>query len=371
MNSNHNYAFSIKLNQLVQVAQAVAEKYSAIAIYGNGTVCNIIAPLLKNKLVGIVDINAKRFETSHGVKVLTPDRLNELHAECVIISVLGREESITQYINEALAWNGDIEVFDLYPDPIEEFLPSDQADQERMQALHQKFKGKRCFIVGNGPSLNHCNLSFLKNEFTFGVNGIFYKTRESGFRPTFYMVEDNHVIDDNLDQINAYECPYKFFPAYFKGKIKATENTYFFGYDRGFYIGSSRHFCSPRFSLDAAEKMFAGQTVTYLNLQLAYYLGFSEIYLIGVDFSYALPKTTIIEGNTYISQEDDPNHFHPDYFGRGKKWHDPKLDRVLKNYLHAKEVLGQHGVKIYNATKGGQLEVYPRVDYDNVFSTGL
>ena len=60
--------------------------------------------------------------------------------------------------------------------------------------------------------------------------------------------------------------------------------------------------------------------------------GFSEVYLIGMDFSYSLPESTEIEGCNYTSQEDDPNHFHPDYFGKGKKWHDPQLDRVLLNY---------------------------------------
>jgi len=103
-------------------------------------------------------------------------------------------------------------------------------------------------------------------------------------------------------------------------------------------------------------------------MQLAAYLGFTEIYLVGVDFSYAVPKSTEIVGDTYISNEDDPNHFHPAYFGKGKKWHDPKLDRVLRNFECAKATLEARGVKIFNATKGGALELFPRVHYDQVFS---
>ena len=90
--------------------------------------------------------------------------------------------------------------------------------------------------------------------------------------------------------------------------------------------------------------------------------------MIGIDFSYTVPNSTEIIGDTYISNEDDPNHFHPEYFGRGKKWHNPKLDKVLMNYQYAKTTLDAAGVKIFNATKGGKLEVFSRVDYEDVFS---
>jgi hypothetical protein len=80
-----------------------------------------------------------------------------------------------------------------------------EQEREKIKALKDKFKGKRCFIIGNGPSLNKCDLSLLENEYTFAVNGIFYKTKEMGFKPTFYMVEDGHVVDDNLEKINAYD----------------------------------------------------------------------------------------------------------------------------------------------------------------------
>ena len=63
-----------------------------------------------------------------------------------------------------------------------------------------------------------------------------------------------------------------------------------------------------------------------------------------------------------LSQSDDPNHFDPRYFGAGKTWHDPKLDRVLVNYRLAGEVYRAAGREIVNATVGGRLEVFPRLD---------
>lgn len=248
-------------------------------------------------------------------------------------------------------------------------MPILDSEIEALKKLKNKFKGKRCFIVGNGPSLNKCDLSLLKDEYTFAVNGIFYKTEEMGFKPTFYMVEDGHVVDDNLDKINAFDPEYKFFPSLYKKKIKKTDNTYFFPADLGFYRGDHPSFEKPRFSEDFSEVGYCGQSVTYLNMQLAYYLGFSEVYLIGMDFSYQIRETDEVRGQTLVSNEDDVNHFHPDYFGKGKKWHDPKVYNVALNYEFAKENFEADGRNIYNATVGGKLEIFERKSFDELFKS--
>src|SRR5690606_27532829 len=121
----------------------------------------------------------------------------------------------------------------------------------------------------------------------------------------------------------------------YKKDVKNRENTYFFNMDRSFYEKRSSYFEIPRFSADCSEKIFCGQSVTIVNLQLAYYLGIKEIYLIGMDFNYEIQDSLKIDGHVYESTKDDPNHFHPDYVGKGKKWHDPKLHNVLKSYKMA------------------------------------
>ncbi|MCB9223351.1 MAG: 6-hydroxymethylpterin diphosphokinase MptE-like protein [Crocinitomicaceae bacterium] len=241
-------------------------------------------------------------------------------------------------------------------------------DKENIAALKDKFKGERCFIVGNGPSLNLLDLSKLKEEYSFAVNGIFYKTWEMGYKPTFYVVEDRHVMADNIDEINKYDCDYKFFPSAYKKQITNFKNVYLFNMDVGFYVEGSKHFEKSRFSKDASEVIFCGQSVTFINLQLAYYLGFSEVYLIGMDFNYTIPDSVKkIKGAVIESTEDDVNHFHPDYFGKGKKWHDPKLHNVLQSYKLHKKMFEEDGRKIFNATAGGKLEEFDRVDFDSLF----
>lgn len=240
-------------------------------------------------------------------------------------------------------------------------------DRKKLAKLKNKFEGKRCFILGNGPSLNTQDLKLLKNEYSFAVNGIFYKTEEMGYKPTFFVVEDGAVVKDNLEKIEKYDCDYRFFPSIYKPKMKNRKNTCFFNMDRSFYEKRSPYFEVPRFAVDCENQIYCGQSVTIVNLQLAYYLGFKEVYLIGMDFNYKLEDSVDVKGHIYTSTEDDVNHFHPDYFGKGKVWHDPKLHNVLKSYKLAKTMFDIDGRKIYNATNGGKLEVFERVEYNSLF----
>lgn len=243
-----------------------------------------------------------------------------------------------------------------------EFYNAPAPDTEELAALYNAYKGKRCFIIGNGPSLNKQDLSLLENEYTFAVNSFYYKTNETGFRPTFFVVEDTSVMKENLEQIRDYDAPFKFFPTLYKNLHPKTPNTFFFEMNRGFYEKSSPNYCVPRFSTDASKVLYCGQSVTYINLQLAFFMGFTEVYLIGMDFSYVIPDTHVRKGDVLTSTTDDPNHFHKDYFGKGKTWKDPKLDRVALSYRQAKLSFEAVGRKIYNATVGGQLEIFDRVN---------
>lgn len=241
------------------------------------------------------------------------------------------------------------------------------ADSDRLKKLQNIHAGERVFIVGNGPSLNKIDLSKLENEYSIAVNGIFYKTEQSGYKPTYYVVEDTSVFKENIPEIIAYDVEKKFFPTIYSKLHPHDDNTYFFRMNRGFYEPKSPNYCVPRFSTDFAERAYCGQSVTFINLQLAFYMGFTEVYLIGMDFSYVIPKNFERKGDIITSTDDDPNHFHPDYFGKGKTWKDPKLDRVLANYQMAKLAYETSGRKIYNATAGGKLELFERRDFDSLF----
>lgn len=237
-------------------------------------------------------------------------------------------------------------------------------ENERRLAKYRNFhQGQRVFILGNGPSLNLCDLTSLKNEITIGVNSIFLNYDRMGFHPTYYVVEDVFVGEDRANEINSYRGPTKFFGNYLKYCLDEEISTLWlnvrFRYDN--YPGF------PHFSTDALRMVWVGGTVSYINLQLAYYMGFSEVYLVGFDHSYTIPTEAKMSGTEIISTSADPNHFHPDYFGEGYRWHDPMVDRMEQAYRKAKRYFEADGRKIYNASVGGKLEVFERVDFSSLF----
>jgi len=242
-----------------------------------------------------------------------------------------------------------------------------EAHREKLRELKKARTSDRCVIIGNGPSLNKTDLSLLEDVDTFAVNGFFLKSEELGWKPTYYVVEDHLVAEDRARWINGLKGSKKLFPAYLAYCLQEDDETIFFdhrprkSYPHGF-----------DFSEDASINTYAGCTVTYTCMQLAHYLGYKEIYLVGVDASYQLPgdvKQDSAYGTSVLDMEsDDPNHFHPDYFGKGFRWHDPQVDKMLEAYAEARRVTDKSGRRIYNATIGGKLEVFERRAFQDVFS---
>jgi len=242
-------------------------------------------------------------------------------------------------------------------------------NEKKFHKLKNINKGKRCFIIGNGPSLNKLDLTLLKEEYTFGVNAIYLNYDNMLFHPTYYVVEDNLVAEDRKEEINTYKGPkYKFFGNYFRSTLKADQDTIFINLLRN-YADEKRF---PLFPKNSIRKLGVGGSVTYVCLQLAYYMGFKEVYMIGFDHNYKIPKSALISniratGFDITSTENDVNHFHKDYFGKGYRWHDPNVERMEIGFKKADEVFKKNGRKVFNATFGGKLDAFERVNYDNLF----
>ena len=124
------------------------------------------------------------------------------------------------------------------------------------------------------------------------------------------------------------------------------------------------------FSADAGRITYTGGTVTYTGLQIAASLGVEEIVLIGVDASYRVANVERSDSygtGVLTSTHDDTNHFDPRYFGKGYRWHDPNVHTMLQAYRKARDYSRGKGVRIFNASIGGQLEVFPRIDFYGLF----
>jgi|GEM_PF-2018193 len=229
--------------------------------------------------------------------------------------------------------------------------------------FHNRHRGERCFIIGNGPSLLKNDLSLLKNEITFGVNAIYLNKETRDFLPTHYVVEDVYVAEDRAAEINAWDRPYKWIGNYLRHCLTGGPRTTWINTNLDYrnYPGF------PHFSTNAARQVYVGGTVSYICMQMAYFMGFSTVYLIGFDHSYQVKADVDKTGNKLISQSDDPNHFHKDYFGKGYRWHTPRVDRMEMAYVNARRAFEADGREIINATVGGHLDVLKRVQYEDIF----
>jgi hypothetical protein len=236
----------------------------------------------------------------------------------------------------------------------------------RWRQLRNRFAGKRAFLVGNGPSLNVTPLHLLRGEHVLCFNRFSLMYERLPWRPTMYMNVDTAVVMDMAQEIPGVieDVPYAFFPDFHteggnvRGLIGDLPNVYWmypgFG---GFYDDL------PHYGL--------GATVAYTGLQVLAYLGFDPIYLVGVDMEYRRHTTARVEGSAIRSQaDDDPNHFDPRYFGKGRLYHQPDdvvMDGIRRAFDRAATALAARRIAAKNATIGGSLAAFERVDFRSLF----
>ena len=226
---------------------------------------------------------------------------------------------------------------------------------EDLKGIHN---GERCFIIGNGPSLRMEDLDKLKKEYTFAVNRIYLSFNSTKWRPTYYAIQDSRMIDVYKNDVEELDLDYKFVPNYLEGKFNNKHGTVFY-YN---YVNKLFNGQPPMFSEDISKQTYEGGTVTFLCIQIAVYMGFKEIILLGNDFNYSVEKTK--DG---IKANNVKDYFTDNYITDKEKRFYPRLDLCLEGFKLAEEKTKELGVKIYNATRGGKLEVFERKDFDSFF----
>ena len=238
-----------------------------------------------------------------------------------------------------------------------------QTYKEQLSKFHNIHQGKRCFIVGTGPSLKLSDVDMLKDEYTFGVNSCLTMYDKTEWRADYYGIVDSHAVEIMGDKLKTDEIPVFFYTdmdAQYDGK-----NGIAFPKDDSANMMTEtfwrrlfpKRFPETDFSGDITKVVYTGKSVVYAMIQIAAYMGFTEIYLLGVDCNYAQPKM-YSDNVTYIDHKT--------------KWTQERLlkngNQMLPQFEIAKEYANKHGFKIFNATRGGMLETFERVDLDFVLN---
>jgi len=276
---------------------------------------------------------------------------------------------VLKQITPAPLWDAARATYDTlarFPDLGPAYLhPRRRESVRRLAALKDIHRGQRGFIIGNGPSLRQTDLTKLRGEYTFGMNRIYILFPELGFTTTYFLSINDLVIEQCAGEIMALPMPkfltwrsHRFFKSHQPSAISHQPSSFIpptFLYTT--YTG-------PKFARNVAGRLWEGATVTYVALQLAFHMGFEQVILIGVDHSFVSKGEA---NKTITSQGDDPNHFAPNYFGKGFRWQLPDLDTSERAYRMAKKAYEADGRQVLDATLGGKLAVFPKVDYNSLF----
>ena len=236
---------------------------------------------------------------------------------------------------------------------------------QKLAALKDKHQGKRAFIIGNGSSLRISDLDRLTGEITFACNKIYLAFDQTQWRPTYYVAGDRLFFMQTWFYLNNLSnCGITMlFPYWFKYLFPPIKEAIYFK-----AISEPVHFKEPRFSINALIGLYWGATVTYLLFQLAYYMGIRKMYLLGVDYDYNTKKEHLTGKEPYVVTESiSSSYFHPRYHQQGEKVYPPNLNWHEKAYCAAHKAMSPLKGEIYNATRGGKLEIFPRVEFDTLF----
>lgn len=221
---------------------------------------------------------------------------------------------------------------------------------EKFRNVH---KNERCFVILTGPSLTLEDVNMLKNETTFAVNSCIKLFHKTSWRPSYYVITDRLVyksIGKELEESDM-TCPIFYSRNGLKTKIKK-ENSYPF---KALYFYHFINFMTNGkstlgWSDDISKGIADAPSCVYAVIQIAYYMGFKEVYVIGADCNYAL-----------TNQHSKVVNYTPKVkISKNAGLHVLKAWRSIKKHLVNKDM------KVYNATRGGMLELFPRVNLEDI-----
>lgn len=237
-----------------------------------------------------------------------------------------------------------------------------RASASRLLELKNAHRGRCGFVIGNGPSLRITDLDRLTGQVTIASNKVFLAFDRTAWRPTYFTVVDDLIWSNSAAELH-HHVTEVFVPSYLKMPEDVRVPVQVMR-----TLGNAADTPDGNdipFSPHAESGVFGGYTVTYENLQLAVHLGLDPIYLIGCDHFYS--GSVGEEGASPVAS-DRPNHFLPNYTSKGELMNPALVSKMTRSYQWARRYADASGVRILNATRGGHLEVFPRVDLDEVIA---
>ncbi len=221
-----------------------------------------------------------------------------------------------------------------------------------LNRFYNTHKNEKLILMCNGPSLNDIDFNVCENQIIMGLNKIFLGFNRFNIYPNYYVATNRKVINSSIKEIKKLNC------------ITFTPNHSIESIEKGpfnYFVNISK---KEKFFLDITKGINEGYSVTYVGLQIAYFMGFSKVILIGLDHRYSFfgkpNQEAFMDGN-------DPNHFDPSYF-RNQNWDNPDLTNSEKYFKIANEIFKRDNRKIIDATINGSCNIFPKMNLEDAIS---
>jgi hypothetical protein len=219
-----------------------------------------------------------------------------------------------------------------------------------------QWSGKRCFLIGGGPSLGEFDFDLLKGEKTIGVNRVFQ----------FFHADINYSMDPNfVDRLRQHKLVTdpeesklieESWDAY-KGIKASLVPLDYKEFDPGMHLIRRNRVKGIYRSFN--EGIFPGNNSGFGALMLAIILGANPIYLLGYD----------------LGCKEDATHFHSGYlvknsvtqsektFEEKKSQQKLKLEGFRKMFDQFSSKIKQSGILVYNLNPSSELSCF---EFDSV-----
>lgn len=223
--------------------------------------------------------------------------------------------------------------------------PAGRRSDRYLTELRDAHRGEQCVIIGNGPSLNETDMSLLMGRHTFGLNRLYMMFDKLRFSTEYHVVVNRLVVEQCAEDLA--KVPGRLISSWPNRSLLAKREDAIFLHP---IVG-------PVFSMDPRRGVWEGATVTFVALQLAYFMGFVDVILIGVDHRF------VAQGKAHelvTTETHDRDHFDPNYFGRGFRWQLPDLETSEIAYGIARRAFERDGRRVVDCTLGGALTVFPK-----------
>ena len=239
-------------------------------------------------------------------------------------------------------------------DPEWHFSSRGRESRRRLAQYRDKHRGGKAAIIGSGPSLLKTDLSRLEGRTLFGMNRLYTGFDTLGVTVDYYLAVNRYVME------------------YYGGEIAGLGIPFFVGWEGRDQVPMHDHVSylytqsGADFETELTRRVPVGGTVTFAAMQLAYFMGFSDVVLVGVDHRFDLTDKEKGSGpNAAVQRKGaDPNHFSSNYFPSGIVWQTPDLKQSDQAYRNARSVYEADGRSICDATVDGALTVFPRHPVD-------